>query len=119
MRNQKMKAKGKPTPIIRPPDKVLPSTTTHEENLVTQGQRDINSLWEHTQARVAISVVVATVLTDAVVTIILSINRTDLSVSQLFALTFLHLICLEVIREYFRRTNHSMTGGVPKGYKGR
>lgn len=119
MRSQKMKAKDKPVPIARPPDKVLPSTTTHEENLVTEGQRAINQLWERTQAIVAVSVVAVTILVDGAITIIVAFTGKDLTVTQLFGLTFLHLICMEVVRAYFQRTNHSLVGGVPKGYKGR
>lgn len=108
-----------PTPITVPPNKVLPPTTTHEENLITEGQRTINQLWERTQAIVAVSVVAVTVTVDGSVTIIFAVTKGDLTVSQLFGLTFLHMICLLVIQNYFQRTNHSLIGGVPKGYKGR
>lgn len=109
----------KPKPIEIPPKMVLPPTTTHEDNLIAEGQRKINALWEQTQAAVAISVVSVTVIVDGTVTIIFAVNNGQLSVSQLFALTFLHLICLNVIQAYFQRTNHQIIGGVPKGYKGR
>lgn len=115
----KAKTKEPPVPIKIPPILVLPPKTTHEENLITEGQRTINALWERTQAIVAISVVAVTVIVDGTVTIIFAVNKGDLTVSQLFGLTFLHMICLLVIQNYFQRTNHSLVGGVPKGYKGR
>lgn len=107
-----MKAKSKPIPINRPPDKVLPATTTHEQNLVTQGQRTINELWEGTQSFIAKAVVVFTVLVNGALSVILVITKTDATASQVIGLSFLNMICGIVISFYFSRTNHAQIGGI-------
>lgn len=95
-----MKKVSKPTPITVPPIKVLPPTTTHEENETKAGQRRVHILWESTQA------VIAVMITGAV--IYNAINKVE---SPVLTNAFFLIVSM-----YFVRTNHTLTAG---GYKGR
>lgn len=80
------------------------STTTSEEDRKTAGQREINKLWESTQARIAQAVVAANILyvfTDPFLP--QAKPGGALLLSNAFFL---------VIGFYFGRTNHTKTGGV-------
>lgn len=82
----------------------LEHAATEEEARKTEGQRDINRLWEGTQARIAQAVVAANLLYVFVVPF-LPQNKPDnaLLLSNAFFL---------VIGFYFGRTNHTKTGGI-------
>jgi len=88
-----------PAPVATP----LPPTTTHQEDLVTAGQRKVNLIWEYTQAFIAVSVVLAN-LSVGVHNGLVSPPREvpPMLTNSLFL----------VIGFYFSRTNHSAIGGV-------
>jgi hypothetical protein len=94
-----------PTPSLDP-------TTTAQQDLTTAGQRQINLIWERTQALLALSVVMFTVFIDGLVTVLCIIMKTDLTASMMMGLSFLNITCTGVISFYFSRTNHAAIGGV-------
>lgn len=95
-----MKKTEKPVPIPRPPEKVLPPTTTAAQDDVAAGQRRVHILWETTQA------IIAVMITGAV--IYNAINKVE---SPVLTNAFFLIVSM-----YFVRTNHTLTAG---GYKGR
>lgn len=105
--------------------KTLAPQTTEQQDLTTAGQREINVLWEKTQARIALSVVFFTVFVNGALTLTLIITKGDLTGSQAIGVSFLNMICGIVISFYFSRTNHAAIGGVgskptdTQEYKGR
>jgi hypothetical protein len=74
-----------------------------EEALRTKGQRQINRVWEITQASIAILVTATTLFVSAMMV------KTQ-SAHEAFA--FLTNVFFVVIGFYFGRTNHQRTGGV-------
>ena len=94
------------------PRAAIPPNTTQEEQLHTAAQRRINSIWELTQAGIAISITIATLFT-----IISLINRnTQILVPiETLVLFMLATSFFLVIGFYFGRTNHARIGDVPSG----
>lgn len=94
---------------------------TEEESRVTQGQRDINRLWESTQAGLATLIVRVVVVVSAVLSLIpflpWAVDR-HMAIA-LAAFTLLSTIAGTVIGFYFGRTNHQRTGGVGGSDAGR
>jgi len=85
------------------PQPSLPPNTTHQQDVVTTRQSQINFIWEVTQA------VIAVVITLAV--IYLAITQT---VSEVITNAFFLIIGF-----YYSRTNHQAIGGVgPKANEG-
>lgn len=76
--------------------KTLPPNTTHEENIVSAGQRRVNLIWEFTQAIVAISITWAVIYC--------SIKNVG---SEVLTNAFFLIVSM-----YFVRTNHQLIGGV-------
>lgn len=100
---RKHKASRNLTPITRPPNKVLPPTTTAEENDVTAGQRRVNLWWEVTQSVIAVSITAGTIWCQ--------VHKIDSpEINYAFFL---------IVSMYYVRTNHTLTGGVSKGSKSR
>lgn len=94
-------------------DPSVPATTTFQQDLTTAGQRQINLIWERTQAVIAVSVVAISLIAAVVA----MIYGKEVS-------AFLSFICGNIIGFYFSRTNHAAIGGVgPKAqqsyYEGR
>lgn len=88
----------------------LKPTTTGEEDLVTEGQRHINRVWEYTQAAIAILVCLSTMVAGVLLVVAqLFYDAHDEELPTIFAVAF-----GTVIGFYFSRTNHSSTGGVGK-----
>lgn len=75
----------------------LPPTTTSEQDRYTAQQRNINVIWELTQAAIAISVVAANVAAAFMLAV----------QNQLLGNAF-----FLVIGFYFGRTNHARSGGM-------
>lgn len=82
----------------------LPPTTTSEQDITTAGQRRINLVWEYTQAFIAITVVLANLITGA----FFGIQRIPTGEYPFVLSSSLFLI----IGFYFSRTNHAAIGGV-------
>ena len=81
----------------------LPPTTTAQEDIVTEGQRRINLIWEMTQAFVAISVVLA----NLIVGVYFGLTGKSTAEFPVVLSSSLFLI----IGFYFSRTNHQRIGG--------
>jgi hypothetical protein len=91
-------------------------TTTVQQDLTTAGQRRVNLIWEYTQAIIAISVVMASVVVASWLAL--------LGRGGEFPVILTSLVML-IIGFYFSRTNHQAIGGtglkanVSDEYKGR
>ena len=84
-------------------DDSLGPTTTAEENRKTAGQRQVNILWERTQAAIAVVVTLAYIYVSVV----------KIEAAGLANAFFL------IVGFYFGRTNHTRTGGVGANEAGR
>jgi hypothetical protein len=82
-------------------DPSLPARTTFQEDLTTAGQRQINLIWERTQAVIALCVVVTTMGAG------LYSMAKAIQIPTLMAMAF-----GTVVGFYFSRTNHAAIGGV-------
>jgi hypothetical protein len=82
-------------------DPSLPARTTFQEDLTTAGQRQINLIWERTQAVIALCVVVTTMGAG------LYSMAKSIQIPTLMAMAF-----GTVVGFYFSRTNHAAIGGV-------
>ena len=83
--------------MVEDPNSLTP-TTTYQEDLVTQGQRTINLIWECTQGLIAILITVAIIYC--------AVNK--IQSPELTNAFFL------IVGFYFSRTNHSAIGGIGK-----
>ncbi len=86
--------------------------TEHQIALKTAGQRNINRIWELTQASVAILVTMSTLYVSSQIAL-----REGPSATSSFIL--LSNAFFLVIGFYFGRTNHQRTGGVGGSDEGR
>lgn len=93
-----------------------PPETTAQEDLTTAGQRTINLIWENTQARIALFVVVAGMVINSLVILLLIILIREITVVQValisLCLQFINFTAGIVIGFYFSRTNHAAIGGI-------
>jgi hypothetical protein len=85
------------------PELPLPATTTVQQDLTTAGQRRINLIWEHTQAMIALLVVVAAMAGGL---------WEEVKESKTQIPTILSTAFGTVVGFYFGRTNHTRTGGI-------
>jgi len=81
-------------------DPSVPARTTFQEDLTHAGQRQINLIWERTQAAIALGVVFITMLAGVVGMFY------TLQIPTLLAVAF-----GTVVGFYFSRTNHAAIGG--------
>lgn len=104
-------------------DPSLPAKTTFQEDLTHAGQRDINRLWETTQGKIAVYVILGTIIIDGVVLVASIGLARDLTGAQASALGVVNTLAIGVMSFYFSRTNHTQVGGVGRKpndeYKGR
>lgn len=93
----------------------MPENTEAEQEKTTAGQRRINLIWETTQAKIALFVVVVGVSINAIVILLCFIFIRDVTVNQVvlisLCLQFINLTAGIVIGFYFSRTNHQAIGG--------
>lgn len=82
-------------------DPSKPATTTFQEDLTTAGQRQINLIWERTQAVIAIAVVLFTMIAGVIAMLY------NLDIPSIISVAF-----GMVTGFYFSRTNHAAIGGV-------
>jgi len=109
------------------PEQPLTPTTTFQQDLTTQGQRTINLIWEKTQSRIALLVVVIGFLINSLLVTLVVLFNKEVSITQLalisICLQFINLTVGIVIGFYFSRTNHAAIGGIgekpSQEYKGR
>lgn len=78
----------------------------------TQGQREINRIWERTQQTIALLVVVSTLVVAAFKAIFDALSDPSRGIAAGPAFLFLVGASNLVIGFYFGRTNHTRTGGV-------
>lgn len=93
------------------------STTTHEQDRHSLGQRRVNIIWETTQSMIAGSVVLCVLYVSS--SMVIAALTTAATSSQIAnaqtAFIFLSNIASLVIGFYFGRTNHQRVGGVDLG----
>lgn len=101
----------------------LAPTTTEAEDRVTEGQRDINRLWERTQSRIAMVVTFATIAIIGVAVIVSVWTGNAITPEILTLVNLLAVMTTLILSFYFSRTNHSNQGGIgkqpPERYTGR
>ena len=86
-----------PKPVVTPTGSLsLPPTTTEQEDIVTAGQRQINYIWELTQAGIAVAVTLGMIFVP---------------ISGAHNATLENAFFL-IVGFYFSRTNHTAIGGV-------
>lgn len=88
----------------------LAPTTTEEQERHTASQREINKIWELTQATIAILVTITTLTVCVVLSVKGETKEALILISSAFFL---------IIGFYFSRTNHTKVGGVQLPYSGR
>lgn len=90
---------------------------SEQKALTTAGQRNVNLMWETTQARVAIAIVYVVLGVAATVTIVGMLPWATEKQLALAITAFLLLSNLStlVIGFYYGRTNHQRIGGVDQG----
>lgn len=102
--------------VVKGEGATLAPTTTEQQDVTTEGQRAINKIWENTQSRIALMVVISGVMVNSIVILFIVFLDKEVSVTQLslisISLQFINLTTGIVIGFYFSRTNHSAQGGV-------
>lgn len=89
-------------PIPKEATLTLPPTTTTEQDIHTASQRKINSVWEYSQAIIALTIVLANVAAAFIHTV----GDAKLHLANAFFL---------IVGFYFGRTNHTNVGGIHGG----
>lgn len=92
-------------------DDTVQATTTSEQDRHSAGQRQINRVWEFTQAVIAVAVTSCTLVVAA--------WQVMYGTGDMAAFLLLSNAFFLVIGFYFGRTNHTRVGGVDGGYAGR
>lgn len=104
-------------------DPSLAAKTTFQEDLTTAGQRQVNLIWESTQGKVALYVIVGTMIIDGAATLLSIGFARELTGTQIATLAFVNSLATGVVAFYFSRTNHTQIGGTGnkpnEEYKGR
>lgn len=102
--------------VIKGEGKVLAPTTTEAQDAVSEGQRHINLIWENTQSRIALMVVMSGIIVNSAVVLLVIFYHSEVTVTQLslvsICLQFINLTVGIVIGFYFSRVNHQAIGGV-------
>lgn len=90
------------------PDKQVAQVATIDADVLrTAAQRKINSIWEITQALIALSVTITTLGTCAYL-----VTHADKDNSAMGAFLLLSNVFFLVVGTYFQRTNHTKTAQV-------
>lgn len=110
-------AQPKATVVTSAGNIVASPTSTEEEDRGTAGQREVNMLWENTQAKLAIAIVrvvlaVAGLLSLTAMLPWASERQIALAITAFMLLSSLSTL---VIGFYYGRTNHQKVGGVMQG----
>lgn len=90
------------------------SSVPSQEALKAEGQREVNLLWERTQAKIALAIVYATLLVAGVLSLSAIVpGATEKQVAlAITAFMLISSLSTLVIGFYYGRTNHQRTGGV-------
>lgn len=98
------------------PEKEIVEANIDQQSKMTEGQRNINLLWETTQSKIALFVVIAGIFTNSIVVLLLILLIRNITVVQIalisMCLQFINLTTGIVIGFYFSRTNHTAIGGI-------
>lgn len=104
--------------IDKDSQQILAPSTTEEEDRVALGQRNINLIWEKTQARIAMISVVISQLVNFVVIVSMLFKTSTPDPARIAVITAsvaaMNLTVGIIIGFYFSRTNHSAIGGTGK-----
>lgn len=102
--------------IGKEPEQIKAPETTEEEDRVALGQRDINKIWETTQAKIALISIISSQLASITVIMVLLFKEGDTKSDVIAVITAciaaMNLTVGIIIGFYFSRTNHSAIGGV-------
>lgn len=107
-----------PTHITTPAGAIVAApTSTEEDDRGTAGQRAVNLLWEHTQAKIAIAVVYCVLAVAGLLSLMAMLpwateRQIALAITAFMLLSSLSTL---VIGFYYGRTNHQKVGGVQQG----
>jgi hypothetical protein len=93
-------------------DPSLPATTTFQDDLTTAGQRNINLIWESTQGKIALYVIVGTMIIDGSAILFSVATGHEMTAAVALALGFVNSLATGVVSFYFSRTNHTQIGGI-------
>lgn len=107
-------APAKPAAAAQVGDKNTAPTTTAAEDETKKGQRRVNLIWESTQATLAITVTLATLWVAGSLALRGQTNLGDHGAFLLLSNAF-----FAIVSTYLTRTNHTRTGGVHDGDRGR
>lgn len=96
---------------------VAAPTTSAEQDRGTAGQRQVNLLWENTQAKIAIAVVYVVLVVAGLLSLTAMLpwateRQIALAITAFMLLSSLSTL---VIGFYYGRTNHQKIGGVQQG----
>ena len=101
----------------------VPAKTTYQEDLTTAGQRTVNLIWETTQGRIALYVIVGAMLIDGIAILAALATGREMTAAVALALGVVSSLASGVTSFYFSRTNHTQIGGTgakpSEEYKGR
>jgi hypothetical protein len=95
-------------PAALPTSDNRPSTTTSEQDLRTAGQRQINLLWERTQAGIAIAIVISNIAYIFALLVFTEVTNAATTAATLLGNGFFLIVGF-----YFGRTNHARIGDDP------
>jgi hypothetical protein len=95
-------------PLASPNVDNRPSTTTSEQDLRTAGQRQINLLWERTQAGIAIAIVISNIAYIFALLVFTQVTNAATTAATLLGNGFFLIVGF-----YFGRTNHARIGDDP------
>lgn len=84
----------------------LPPDTTEQEDIMRASQREISRIWEVTQSRIAMAVVLFTMINGSY---LVFIGKSDQAIPTIFSVAFGMITGF-----YFARTNHEKIGGIGK-----
>lgn len=107
--------------------KSLKPDTTAQQDITTAGQRKVNLIWENTQSKIALMVIIAGLAVNGAIVMIVVFGQREIGVNKLalisLCLQFINMMAGIVIGFYFSRTNHAAIGGIGskplQSYEGR
>lgn len=98
--------------VVKGEGHTLAPTTTEADDLVTEGQRRVNILWEHTQSYISMGVTFSTIAIIGTTVLIAGITGREITQAMATQINYLVVMTTLILSFYFSRTNHQATGGV-------
>lgn len=94
----------------------LQATTTEQQDLTKAGQRNINLMWETTQAKIALICIIGSTIINFIVILAMLVMLNDITPAKVAVISAglgsTNLTVGVILGFYFGRTNHDKTGGV-------